>query len=130
MRNTVFNDAGVTNIDEFRKLPTSKTSRAFRNAKAALFPGITGTSPTLDFFWGPVLGNALQADHLIYLVRDGKIRPNTPINWNYSKDDSFGFSEEAYNFLRQVFKPTLQHLCCDWLTYENQSKRCSPSTID
>ena len=103
MRNTVFNDAGASDIDEFRKLPTSKTSRAFRNTKTALFPATTGTSPTLDFFWGPVLGNALQADHLIYLVRDGKIRPNTPINWNYSKDDSFGFSEEAYNFLRPVF---------------------------
>ena len=60
--------------------------------------------------YAPVIGNNMLEDHLIYMVRDGRIRPKTPISWNYSKDDAWNFSDEAYEYMRDVQNPDLSEV--------------------
>ena len=52
-------------------------------------------APLLDPFWGPVIDGVMLKDHLIHLVRDGHVRPNTPISINYSKGQHLMF-ESSY----------------------------------
>ena len=33
------------------------------------------------------------------MVHQGKIRPNTPITWSYSKDDAWTFAEDAFKYV-------------------------------
>ena len=109
IRNFIFDDAGVNNIDELRRLSTGTLKKSFRGAKDVLSPGIK-ISPTLDFMYAPVIGNNMLDDHLIYMIRDGRFRPNTPISWNFSKDDAWNFSDEAYEYMRDVRNPDLSQV--------------------
>ena len=58
--------------------------------------------------YGPVIDGVMVKDHLIYLVRQGHIRPNTPISQNYAKDDSWGFINEAYDTMTEHFATETQ----------------------
>ena len=45
-------------------------------------------------------------DHLVFMVRNGRLRPNTPIAISYAKDDAWTFTGEAWEFMRDVlFNP-------------------------
>ena len=63
-------------------------------------------SPTLDFVFAPVIDGIVIKDHLISMVQQGHIRPNTPITWSYSKDDAWNFSEDAFNFIMTKYFPS------------------------
>lgn len=53
----------------------------------------------MDFVYAPVIDGIVVKDHLVNMVRDGHLRPNTPITWSYSKDDSWNFSDDAFEFV-------------------------------
>jgi len=57
--------------------------------------------PTLEPKFGPVVDGTLLVDQLIISVRNGHLRKNTPISWNYAEHDSWGF-------VRGGFKPELK----------------------
>ena len=91
-----------------RELSTGTLARYFEETLRELDPHIK-QSPTLDPMYGPVIDFNYIPDHLIYLVRDGKIRPNTPISLTYAKDDAFEFSREAYDYFYMVKEPQFEH---------------------
>ena len=94
-------NAGVETVDELRKLSTGTLRLSFVHAKNVLSPGIKN-SPTLDFMYAPVIDGGLVRDHLVNSVREGLVRPNTPISWSYAKDDAWKFTLEAWEFVRDV----------------------------
>ena len=57
----------------------------------------------------PIVDNIVVPDQILFAVRDGKIRPHTPISWNYSKDDSWVFSAASYNYLRDFMVPAMSN---------------------
>ena len=61
----------------------------------------------LDPMYGPVIDGTMIKDHLIYLVRQGNIRPNTPIVQTYAKDDAWGFNYDSYKNMRDKYVPNL-----------------------
>lgn len=101
IRNHVLNHAGVSSIDELRTLSTGTLRLSFLDAKNTLSPSIK-SAPTLDPMYSVVIDGDLIKDHLVDLVRDGHIRPNTPISMNMAKDDAWNFKEEAWAFMRDV----------------------------
>ena len=102
IRNTIFDYANVTSIDELRQLPLATLSSSFTQTESELTNTLK-QSPTLDNMYGPSIDGELAEDLLIYLVRDGKIRPNTPIAFNYSKDDGWNsFTSEAFVYLAET----------------------------
>ena len=109
IRNFVLDHANVDSVAELRQLSTSTLKKSFRAAKDELSPGIK-VSPTLDFMYAPVIGNKMLDDHLVYMIREGRMRPNTPISWNFSKDDAWNFSDEAYEYFRDVLNPDLSQV--------------------
>ena len=55
--------------------------------------------------YGPVIDGVMIKDHLAYLVRNGNIRPNTPIAQNYAKDDAWGFNGGSFVTLAEKLLP-------------------------
>ena len=51
---------------------------------------------TLEPGFGPVVDGDLLVDQLIISVRNGHLRQNTPISWNYAEHDSWGFVRGAF----------------------------------
>ena len=97
----MFNHAGVSSVDELRELSTGTLRLSWLDALNTLSPAIK-SSPTLDPMYAPVIEGDFIKDHTIYLVRNGHIRPNTPISMNLSKDDAWNFKSEAWEYLRDV----------------------------
>ena len=95
------NHAGVSSVDELRDLSTGTLRLSWLDALSALSPAIK-SSPTLDPMYAPVIEGDFIKDHTLYLVRNGHIRPNTPISMNLSKDDAWNFKGEAWEYLRDV----------------------------
>ena len=100
IRNSVFQEAGVSTIDQLRQFSTQQLRTPFNKVYNAL-GNVVKQSPTLDNVFAPVVDGVMIEDLLVYAVRDGKIRPNTPISFNYAKDDAWNFSEEAFDYLKE-----------------------------
>ena len=102
IRNKIFENAGVSTIDELRQLSIGDLSSSFTQTETNLTNTLK-QSPTLDNMYAPTIDGVLADDLLIYAVRDGKIRPNTPIAFNYAKDDAWNsFSDEAFRYLSET----------------------------
>ena len=46
-----------------------------------------------------MIDDIVVKDHLMNMVHQGKIRPNTPITWSYSKDDAWNFADDAFKYI-------------------------------
>ena len=52
-----------------------------------------------------VVDNVVVPDQPFYAVRNGHIRPNTPISWNYAKHDSWLFTATSYEYVSKMLIP-------------------------
>jgi len=59
-----------------------------------------------NFPWVSIVDNLVVPDQPFNSVRNGNIRPNTPISWNYSKDDSWIFSPSSYEYIAKAIVPS------------------------
>ena len=47
--------------------------------------------------WGPVIDGGFLSASLVDNVRDGTIRPNTPISFNYAEHDAWSMTDGGFN---------------------------------
>ena len=71
-----------------------------------------GIPDSIDFFtppnfpWVTIVDNLIVPDQPFTAVRNGAIRPNTPISWNYAKDDAWLFTPESYEYVAKKLVPS------------------------
>jgi len=61
----------------------------------------------------PMVDGITMTDILIYKFRRGEIRPNTPIAWSISENDSWLFRAKSYAFIRDYLVPSISQTIRD-----------------
>ena len=82
-----------------------------REVSSADLRGVTSTSKeqvfhpiklTLEGGFSPVVDGVVLKDQLINSVRNGHLKKNTPISWNYAQHDSWSFTADAFKQISKV----------------------------
>ena len=69
----------------------SGTDEVYNPIKLVLEPG-----------FGPVVDGTVLSDQIINNVRNGVIRKNTPISWNYAQNDAWSFTGGSFRAMERV----------------------------
>ena len=52
--------------------------------------------------YGPVVDGTVLSDQIINNVRNGVLRKNTPISWNYAQNDAWSFTGGSFRAMERV----------------------------
>ena len=69
----------------------SGTDEVYNPIKLVLEPG-----------FGPVVDGTVLSDQIINNVRNGVLRKNTPISWNYAQNDAWSFTGGSFRAMERV----------------------------
>ena len=69
----------------------SGTDEVYNPIKLVLEPG-----------FGPVVDGSVLSDQIINNVRNGVLRKNTPISWNYAQNDAWSFTGGSFRAMERV----------------------------
>ena len=79
------------------------SNAAIRDAANAALGQVTHPSKVALFAgFGPVIDGTHITDELFNLVRNGNIRPSTPISWNFAENDAWSFTDSAFSSMQKV----------------------------
>ena len=85
---------GCEDIDCLRSKTPSELNSHFTDAITQVY------NPTKMFLtpgFAPVVDGLLKTKSTLESLLAGEIRPNTPISWNYARDDAWGMVDGAFN---------------------------------
>ena len=77
--------------EEIAEASQSGTDEVYNPIKLVLEPG-----------FGPVVDGTVLTDQIINNVRNGVLRKNTPISWNYAQNDAWSFTKGSFRAMERV----------------------------
>ena len=96
---SMLTETGCTDINCLRTIPAGEIRTATSVAKLST---VHPTKLILESTTGPVVDGVTLTAQLFDSVKNGNIRPNTPISWNYAENDAFGFVDMAWGNLQKI----------------------------
>ena len=90
---------GCTDLNCLRKLPGGAIGQAALGTVRTVTHPI---KPTLEAGWGAVIDGNLLKDQLRNAFKSGKIRPNTPLSWNYNANESWGLHTSFFPYSSKI----------------------------
>ena len=82
-----------------RNLSGGEVAQAgFKTVQAVYHP----VKPTLEAGWGAVIDGKLLKYQLQHAFRNGLIRPNTPLSWNYNENEDWGLHTGIFPYRSKV----------------------------